>query len=70
VKRHTRRFRGNVHLPADSAGTSYHAAGSANSGCPGGAVFGSGGIAVVGIGEQAVERAGVGALDLDYLGAA
>ena len=32
--------------------------------------FGSGGIAVGGIGEQAVERAGAGALDLDYLAAA
>jgi len=32
--------------------------------------FGSGGIAVAGVGEQAVERALVGALDLDYLGAA
>ena len=32
--------------------------------------FASGGIAVAGVGEQAVERARVGALDLDYLGAA
>ena len=32
--------------------------------------FGSGGIAVAGVGEQAVERARVGAVDFNYLGAA